>query len=71
MERWLALAENGARSGIWSQPQWLTRLFSSNGFPPGEAHSLTLPPSLDELWRAGAATGTTDGCFARLSMTEI
>jgi hypothetical protein len=32
MERWLALAENGARFGIWSQPQWLTRLFSSNGF---------------------------------------
>ena len=93
MERFLALAENGAGLGIWSQPQRFTRLFSCNGFPrahlpidgsaalapairrcarfpPGYTHSLALPPSLDELWRAGAATGTTDGCFARLSMTD-
>ena len=32
---------------------------------------MALPPSLDELRRAGAATGRLDGCFALLSMTEL
>jgi hypothetical protein len=32
MERWLALAEDGAGFGIGPQPELVARFFSSNGF---------------------------------------
>ena len=40
MERWLALAEDGAGFGIGPQPELVARFFSSNGFAAGRRAAL-------------------------------